>query len=253
MSSYGKKTPTTGTPSIYSGINRSSANLHRSRSIKSLKQPWYRKPLIQEAIFFDVQKSSMLTAVFTLLLSIFTIITAVFDIYCYGMAAPGSTHYGYYFISYQFVYVGNRHVRNILVMFAGFSILLGLALFVTSIMLISALRKEYEKRMVPWIYTFAVFLVFRLLAYVFFSIVNDLYFAYNTTMCVFWTIFILVGIYGWVLVYSLHRELTDLTRLEDLAHLRMGTMQSLNASTVPSLAGSRPTTPHSTISTMPVA
>lgn len=29
-------------------------------------------------------------------------------------------------------------------------------------------------------------------------------------------------------------------------------MQSLNASTVPSLAGSRPTTPHSTVSTMPV-
>lgn len=25
------------------------------------------------------------------------------------MAAPGSTHYGYYFISYEFVYVGNRH------------------------------------------------------------------------------------------------------------------------------------------------
>lgn len=25
------------------------------------------------------------------------------------MAAPGSTHYGYYVISYQFVYVGSRH------------------------------------------------------------------------------------------------------------------------------------------------
>jgi len=25
------------------------------------------------------------------------------------MAAPGSTHYGYYIISYEFVYVGNKH------------------------------------------------------------------------------------------------------------------------------------------------
>lgn len=41
--------------------------------------------------------------------AIFTIITAIFDIYCLGMAAPGSTHYGYYFISYEFVYVGNVH------------------------------------------------------------------------------------------------------------------------------------------------
>ncbi|XP_045467238.1 uncharacterized protein LOC123675772 [Harmonia axyridis] len=253
MSSYGKKTPTTGPPSVYSGITRSTANLHRSRSIKSLKVPWYKKPLIQEAILFDVQKSSLFIGIFSLLLSIFTFITAVFDIYCYGMAAPGSTHYGYYFISYQFVYVGNRHVRNCLVMFAAFSILLGLVLFVTSIMLISALRKEYENRMVPWIYTFAVFLVFRFLAFIFFSIVNDLYFGYNLAMCILWTFFVIIGAYGWILVYSLYRELTDLTRLEDLAHLRMGTMQSLNASTVPSLAGSRPTTPHSTISSMPVA
>jgi len=26
-----------------------------------------------------------------------------------AMAAPGSTHYGYYIISYEFVYVGNKH------------------------------------------------------------------------------------------------------------------------------------------------
>jgi len=32
----------------------------------------------------------------------------------------------------------------------------------------------------------------------------------------------------------------------------MGTMASLNASAAQSLAGSRPTTPHSTVSTMPV-
>lgn len=28
------------------------------------------------------------------------------------MAAPGSTHYGYYIISYEFVYVGNKHGKN---------------------------------------------------------------------------------------------------------------------------------------------
>ncbi|KAJ8958056.1 hypothetical protein NQ318_002066 [Aromia moschata] len=250
--SYGHKSPTTGPPSVYSQVTRSSANLRASRSTKSLKIPWYQKPLLQEALFLDVQRASLLTGVFSLLLSIFTIITACFDIYCYSMAAPGSTHYGYYVISYQFVYVGSRHVRNTLVTFAFFSIILALAVFVTSIMLINALRKEHENRMVPWLYAFAVFTVFRLLAFLFFSIVNDLIFAYNVLMCLLWIIFLICSLYGWVLVYSLYIELVDLTKLEDLAHLRIGTMQSLNASTVPSLAGSRPTTPHSTVSTMPV-
>ncbi|XP_056640857.1 uncharacterized protein LOC130894958 [Diorhabda carinulata] len=250
---YGKKSPTTGTPSVYSHTtSRSNANLHRSsRSLKSLRVPWYQQPLVQDAIFLDVQRASFVTAIFSLVLSIFTIITACFDLYCYAMAAPGSTHYGYYVISFQFVYVGNRHVRNTLVMFATFSILLSIVVFVTSIMLINALRKEYEKKMLPWLYTFAVFTIFRFLAYLFFSIINDMIFAYNIIICLLWTIFIVLSVYGWVLVYSLYIELSELTRLEDLAHLRMGTMQSLNTSTAPSLAGSRPTTPHSTVSTMP--
>lgn len=175
------------------------------------------------------------------------------------MAAPGSTHYGYYVISYEFVYVGSRHgeyqlffsfdkcfificfipVRNTLVMFAVFSMLLAMAVLVTSIMLIIALRKvrwfnlrkfqlqtsfrfqEYEKKMLPWIYVFGVFTVFRFLAFLFFSIVNDTIFAYNYLMCLLGTIFFVCSVYGWVLVYSLYIELSDLTKLEDLAHLRV--------------------------------
>lgn len=40
---------------------------------------------------------------------LFAIATAIFDIYCLAMAIPGSTHTGYYMISYEFVYVGNFH------------------------------------------------------------------------------------------------------------------------------------------------
>lgn len=132
--------------------------------------------------------------------------------------------------------------------------------------------QEYERKVMPWLWTFAVFTVWRILALIFFAIVNDLYFAYNILMVLLWSIFCLVSIYGWAVVYSLFLELVDLTKLEDLAHLRvrwllllkiqhfiymfyvfqMGTMASLHASTANSLAGSRPTTPHSTVSTMPV-
>jgi hypothetical protein len=114
------------------------------------------------------------------------------------------------------------------------------------------------------------FTIWRFLAFLFASIVNDLYFGYNLFMCLAWIVFTIANCYGWTLVYSLYLELADLTKLEDLAHLRvtifplllsiatyilflqMGTMQSLNASIAHSIGNSRPTTPHSTISAAPV-
>lgn len=112
-------------------------------------------------------------------------------------------------------------VRNALIVFALFSMLGGIAVFATSLMLITALRKEYERKMVPWLYGFAAFTAFRLFAFVFFSTVNDMIFAYNIVMCLLWTVFLCFSIYGWLIVYSLYVELCDLTRLEDLAHLRV--------------------------------
>lgn len=62
---YGKKSPSVGTPSIYSHVTtRSSANLKSSRSVKSVKIPWYQRPILTRALFLDIQRSAMLTAVF---------------------------------------------------------------------------------------------------------------------------------------------------------------------------------------------
>lgn len=254
---YGRKTPSTyrSNHSVYSHTTgRSSTNLHsiKSRSMRSVRVPWYQRPILKNNQYIDIQKNSMLIGIFSIFLALFTIGTAIFDIYCLAMAAPGSTHYGYYIISYEFVYVGNKHVRNMLIVFALFSLILGIVILFTSILLVIALRKEYERKILPWLNTFAVFTIWRSLALIFFAIVNDLIFAYNIIMVLLWSIALVVCIYGWCVVYSLFLELTNLTKLEDLAHLRMGTMASLHASAANSLAGSRPTTPHSTVSTMPV-
>ncbi|XP_071441080.1 uncharacterized protein pasi2 [Hetaerina americana] len=249
---YGKKSPSIGASSVYSHVTRSSANLKSTRSMRSIKIPWYRKPILKDAMILDIQRGSLVVGIYSLILSLFTIGTSVFDIYCLSMAAPGSTHYGYYIISFEFVFVGSFHVRNALIVFALFSLIGGMALFVTSIILIVALRKEYETKMLPWIYCMGIFTLWRLLAFIFAAIVNDLIFGYNVLMCLLWIVFTCVDAYGWLLVYSLYLELSDLTKLEDLAHLRMGTMTSLNASVAHSISGSRPTTPHSTISTAPV-
>lgn len=100
-----------------------------SRSTRSVRIPWYQRPLLKNNQYIDIQKGAMLIGLFAVVssvvclysracwfeclplqfLSLFTIATTIFDIYCYAMAAPGSTHYGYYIISYEFVYVGNKH------------------------------------------------------------------------------------------------------------------------------------------------
>lgn len=36
-----------------------------------------------------------------------------------------------------------------------------------------------------------------------------------------WIMIISFSLYGWLVVYSLYLELSDLTKLEDLAHLRV--------------------------------
>ncbi|KAK6633888.1 hypothetical protein RUM44_004495 [Polyplax serrata] len=253
---HGRKTPThsMGTGSMYSHVTRSTSNLKSTKSIhslKSLKVPWYKKPIIQKSFLFDIQKTAIYFGLYTIGLSIFTLVTAIFDLYCYSMAVPGSIHYGYYLFSFDFVYVGSKHVRNALIVFALFSIVASVAVFITAIILIVGLRKEYERKMIPFLYVFAFFTLFRIFAFIFFSIVNDLIFTYNILMCLCWIVCSAINLYGWILIYSLYLELEDLTKLEDLAHLRMGTMTSLNASTTHSIAGSRPTTPHSTISTAP--
>lgn len=112
-------------------LYRSSTNLHtvKSRSTRSVRIPWYQRPILKNNQYIDIQKNAMMIGLFAIVsvfgfltqrsllmfilflqfLALFTIGTAIFDIYCLAMAAPGSTHYGYYIISYEFVYVGNKH------------------------------------------------------------------------------------------------------------------------------------------------
>lgn len=112
-------------------------------------------------------------------------------------------------------------VRNGLIMCALFSLLTGLSVLVTSVMLVVALRKEYEHKIVPWLWTFAIFTIIRFFSFLFFSIVNDLIFAYNILMVLIWIVLIFGCAYSWMVIYSLYLELADLTKLEDLAHLRV--------------------------------
>jgi hypothetical protein len=75
--------------------------------------------------------------------------------------------------------------------------------------------------MIPWLVCMLVFAVWRLFAFLFGAVLNDMIFLYNILMVLIWILFTLLNFGGWAAVYSLFLELSDLTKLEDLAHLRV--------------------------------
>jgi hypothetical protein len=75
--------------------------------------------------------------------------------------------------------------------------------------------------MVPWMVCMLAFTVWRFFTFIFAAVVNDLIFSYNVIMCLIWIVLTFVNLGGFAAVYSLFLELSDLTKLEDLAHLRV--------------------------------
>ncbi|KPM04805.1 hypothetical protein QR98_0032590 [Sarcoptes scabiei] len=113
------------------------------------------------------------------------------------------------------------------------SVLLAISAFYllfSSIILMNALRKEHELKFRHWLRAMAIFIVIRFLSIIFQSIVNDLFFTYHQFMLILWFLLMIIDVFIWLVVYSNYQELSDITRLEDMAKLKMSTMSSLNAS-----------------------
>ncbi|XP_035227630.1 uncharacterized protein LOC118199877 [Stegodyphus dumicola] len=222
------------------------------------KRSWMkRRPLLRNALFTDLQNGSYIASIYTLVQSIITQILSVFDLYVLIEASPGSTHYRYFGINFMFVYSGNKHVRNSLILCSIISFALAVYMLVVSVILMRALRKEIEQRFKPWLIAATVFTSWSFFSIIFRSIANDLYYEYHQAMLIIWTVMLICNVsYQYFLslfVYSNFQELTDITRLEDMARLKMGTMSSLNTTShslshysVNMLGGvqSRASTPH---------
>ena len=63
--------------------------------------------------------------------------------------------------------------------------------------------------------------VWRLFAFVFSALVNDTYFTYHWLTCVLWSLMVPLNVYGWLVVWSMFNELTEVSRLEDIANLKV--------------------------------
>ena len=227
--------------SIHSGISgRSVGSLAstlttRSRRSVAASQKlrvkwWQRRPIIKTAYFLDLQKGSYAAAIFTLCESILLLFLAMFDLYCLIEARPGSRHSRSFGFSFLFVYSGNKYVRLALILTSALLALSAIVLLVTSCIIIPALKKEYELKFRPWLLTMTIFVGFRTVATLFQSIANDLYFTYHQAMLLLWLILIPINVFALLVVYSNYQELSDITKIEDMAKLKMSTLSSLQGS-----------------------
>ncbi|GFU01155.1 uncharacterized protein NPIL_678311, partial [Nephila pilipes] len=185
------------------------------------KRRWYhRRPLLRNALFTDLQNGSYIASIYTLVQSILTQILAVFDLYVLIEATPGSTHYRYFGINFLFVYSGNKHIRNLLILCSVISFVLSIYMLVVSIILMRALRKEVEQKFRPWLTAAVVFTSWCFFSILFKSVVNDLYYAYHQAMLIIWTLMLFCNVFFILVVLSNFQELADITRLEDMAKLK---------------------------------
>ena len=202
--------------------------------------PRYRKPLLASAVYTDLTTGAWHAVTFSIFLAVWTFFTvrlicssctkflsqASFDAYCLEQAAPGATHTGVYLFSYDFVYVGNHHIRNLLMMSALLSVFQSILLFVTSCIMLNALRLEKETGFTSWLMVMGVFVIWRVLAWAYGSIVNDMIFGYHIFTLVTWMVLSIVGAFSWAVVYSLYLQLTTITKIETSARMKMDTMGS---------------------------
>ena len=81
--------------------------------------------------------------------------------------------------------------------------------------------QEYELRLEPWLWCVGTFTIYRSLVIIYASIVNDLFFGYHILMCLIWVFLILTNVYAWLVVHSFYHELCEVTRLEDVARVKV--------------------------------
>jgi hypothetical protein len=151
---------------------------------------------------------------------------------------PGSNHTGYYLFSFEFVFVGNHHVWNLLAFSSIVSLLSSIAIFIGSCILLDALRLEKETGFEFWLYSMGFFTPWRFVSWVFHSIANDMIFAYHIFMFLTWILLHVLNVGSFLVIYSLYLELTGISKLEQNAKVKMATLSRAG-----SMYGSRPTSP----------
>ena len=81
------------------------------------------------------------------------------------------------------------------------SLLLGIALFIANVKLLDGLRKESENAFKWWLYVMGILTPWKILAWAFAGIVNDMIFAYNIIMLISWFFLNILDVFSFLCIY----------------------------------------------------
>ena len=81
----------------------------------------------------------------------------------------------------------------------------------TNFTIISFIDLSHQGIFAPW----------KIIAWAFAGIVNDMIFVYNVLMLLVWFGLNILNCFGWVAIYSLYLELGDLSKIQHLARLKV--------------------------------
>ena len=90
-----------------------------------------------------------------------------------------------------------------------------------------------------WLISMGIFTPWRVVAWVYAFIVNDMIFAYHIIMFFVWIVLNVLDIMAWMVMYSLYLELTGISKLEEAHKFKVDF-----SSRAGSIYGSRPTSPY---------
>lgn len=73
-----------------------------------------------------------------------------------------------------------------------------------------------------WLWVMVFFTPWKIVAWVYAAVVNDMIFVYNILTFLAWAGFNLLNVFSFICIWSLYLELNDLTKIQDLARLKVG-------------------------------
>lgn len=192
-----------------------------SRRVIINQIPWHRRrPLIADFAGIELQRASVYAVLFASAIGLIQLVVGILEMVWLGMASPGARYFRVIGPSLMFVYSGNQIVRWVLFAVSMALALLSVALLVLNVFLSRGIYLENEYRFRHWLVAMAVFIGVRLVAVIFQSIANDMYFAYHIVSAIFWVLALAGCSAAWVVVLSNYQELADISRLEELYGVR---------------------------------
>ncbi|OWA49781.1 hypothetical protein BV898_14318 [Hypsibius exemplaris] len=154
----------------------------------------------------DGETAKRFCIVSSMAVSSWTFCIAAFELHLYAIVKHDVTYYGSWGMNYEFVYSGTDAVRSALIFFCVLSAVVSSLLFFTAALLLRWKKNFTDWKQEAFLLATALFVFFRMTAYIFTSFVNDPMYSYWVVMGLLNTLLILIQIQNGLVFWTLYLD-----------------------------------------------